>query len=345
MLERLMALSLRNRMLVGLGVVLILGLGAYAVRTIPIDAFPDVTNIQVEVVSTAAGMSPLEIEQFVTYPLENAMRGLPGLVMMRSVTKYGLSVVTVVFRDDVDIYFARQQVHERVSEVERNLPEGVDTQMGPIATAMGEIYQYTLQNSTLDPAANDVATLTRLRTIQDWMVTPLLKGVTGVTEINSFGGYLQQYHVLVDPDKLLKYDLSVDTIADAIGNNNSNVGGNVVSRASEQHIIRGVGLLRSEDDIRRIVLKAERGTPVMIRDIGEVRISHAIRQGASQMNGQHEVVGGIVMMLRGRTVVRSSRPSRRRYARSTSSTCCRTACASSRTTNDRPSSTTAPTRS
>ncbi len=299
MLERLMALSLRNRLVVGLAVLAILGLGAYAVRTIPIDAFPDVTNIQVEVVSTAAGMSPLEIEQFVTYPLENAMRGLPGLVMMRSVTKYGLSVVTLVFRDDVDVYFARQQVHERVSEIERSLPEGVDTEMGPIATAMGEIYQYTLQSEGQNPAGLDVAELTKRRTIQDWMVTPLLKGVTGVTEINSFGGYLQQYQVLVDPDKLLKYDLSVDAVAEAVRNNNSNVGGNVASFASEQHIIRGVGLIRSEDDIRKIVLKAERGTPVTIRDVGEVRIDHAIRQGASQMNGQQEVVGGIVMMLRG----------------------------------------------
>ncbi|MBP1635851.1 MAG: efflux pump, family, inner rane protein [Acidobacteria bacterium] len=299
MLERLMALSLRNRLMVGLGVLLIAGLGTYAVRSIPIDAFPDVTNIQVELVSTAAGMSPLEIEQFVTYPLENGMRGLPGLVTMRSVTKYGLSVVTLVFRDDVDIYFARQQVHERASEVERTLPEGVQTEMGPIATAMGEIYQYTLQGGAASSPHDEVARLTTLRTVQDWMVTPLLKGVTGVTEINSFGGYLQQYHVVVDPDRLLKYDLTVDAIADAIRNNNSNVGGNVVSRASEQHIIRGVGLIRNEDDIRKIVLKAERGTPVAVRDVGEVRIGHAIRQGASQMNGDREVVGGIVMMLRG----------------------------------------------
>ena len=298
MLERLMALSLRNRLMVGLGVLLILGLGFYAVRSIPIDAFPDVTNIQVEVVSNAPGMSPLEIEQFVTYPIENGVRGLPGLVMMRSVTKYGLSVVTLVFRDDVDIYFARQQVHERVSEVERTLPEGVETEMGPIATAMGEIYQYTLQDDR-PSAGDDVARLTRLRTIQDWMVTPLLKSVTGVTEINSFGGYLQQYQVVVDPDRLLKYDLSVDAVAEAIRKNNSNVGGNVVSRASEQHIIRGVGLIRNEDDIRKIVLKAERGTPVAVRDIGEVRVDHAIRQGASQLNGSREVVGGIVLMLRG----------------------------------------------
>jgi cobalt-zinc-cadmium resistance protein CzcA len=299
MLERLMAFSLRKRLVIGLAVVVMVGLGGYAVRTIPIDAFPDVTNIQVEVVSSAAGMSPLEIEQFVTYPLENAMRGLPGLVMMRSVTKYGLSVVTLVFRDDVDVYFARQQVHERVGAIERSLPEGVETEMGPIATAMGEIYQYTLESPGTAAAADQVATLTRLRTIQDWMVTPLLKGVSGVTEINSFGGYLQQYQVLVDPDKLQKYDLSVDAVADAVRNNNSNVGGNVMSQGSEQYIIRGVGLIRSEEDIRKIVLKAEKGTPVSIRDIGEVRIDHAIRQGAAQKDGEREVVGGIVMMLRG----------------------------------------------
>src|SRR5512143_729804 len=203
MLERLMALSLRNRLAVGLAVFVIAGLGAYAVRSIPIDAFPDVTNIQVEVVSSAGGMSPLEIEQFVTYPIENSMRGLPGLVMMRSVTKYGLSVVTLVFKDDVDIYFARQQVHERVSEVERTLPEGVETELGPIATAMGEIYQYTLESDRISKDPDQVAALTRLRTIQDWLVAPLLKGVSGVTEINSFGGYIQQYQVLVDPGKLL----------------------------------------------------------------------------------------------------------------------------------------------
>src|SRR5512142_1161596 len=235
MLERLMALSLRNRLIVGLAIVVIAGLGAYAVRTIPIDAFPDVTNMQVEVVSTSPGMSPLEIEQFVTYPLENSMRGLPGLVMMRSVTKYGISVVTLVFRDDVHIYFARQQVHERVSEVERTLPEGVETEMGPIATAMGEIYQYTLESEQVDKEPDQVAALTRLRTIQDWMVTPMLKGVPGVTEINSFGGYLQQYQVLVDPARLLKYDLSVDAVAAAVKNNNSNVGGNVFQQDSEQY--------------------------------------------------------------------------------------------------------------
>jgi heavy metal efflux system protein len=299
MLERLMALSLRTQLMVLLLVVLIAGVGTWAVGTIPIDAFPDVTNIQVEVVSTAPGLSPLEIERHVTYPIEIAMRGLPGLAEMRSVTKYGISVVTLVFADNVDIYFARQQVHERVSEVERTLPEGVETEMGPIATAMGEIYQYTLDTGPL-PAeeAARVAHLTRLRTVQDWIVTPMLKNVAGVTEVNSFGGYIQQFEVQLDPDALLKYDLSVEAVYQAIRNNNANVGGGIADTHSEEFIIRGVGAIRSEADIRTIVVKAEGGTPIFVGDLGQVRAWHAIRQGASLANGV-EAVGGIVMMLRG----------------------------------------------
>ncbi len=306
MLERLMAGSLRNRLLVGLGLVLVVAIGTWSVATIPIDAFPDVTNIQVEVISTAPGLSPLEIERVVTYPLETAMRGLPGLVTMRSATKYGIAVVTVVFRDDTDIYFARQQVHERVSDVSRSLPDGVETVMGPIATAMGEIYQYTLEPGTgKEPAAVDdrspegVRRLMRLRTLQDWVVSPMLKGVPGVTEVNSFGGYIQQFEVLVDPDRLLKYDLSVEGVSQAIRRNNANVGGSIVTRGSEEYIIRGVGMIQSEGDIRSIVLKSQAGTAVTIGDVADVRTGHAVRQGASLKDGRGESVGGIVLMLRG----------------------------------------------
>ena len=306
MLERLMAASLRNPLLVGLGLVLVVAIGTWSIATIPIDAFPDVTNIQVEVISTAPGLSPLEIERAVTYPIETAMRGLPGLVTMRSATKYGISVVTVVFRDDTDIYFARQQVHERVSDVSRSLPEGVETVMGPIATAMGEIYQYTLEPkageaaSTLDDRSPEgVRQLMRLRTLQDWVVSPMLKGVPGVTEVNSFGGYIQQFEVLVEPDRLLKYDLSVEGVRQAIQRNNANVGGSVVTRGSEEYIIRGVGMIQSEADIRSIVLKSAAGTAVTIGDVADVRIGHAVRQGASLKDGRGESVGGIVLMLRG----------------------------------------------
>jgi heavy metal efflux system protein len=299
MLERLIAFSLRNRLLAALAIVLVVGLGSWATTSIPIDAFPDVTNIQVEVVSTAPGLSPLEIERMVTFPLESAMRGLPGLVTMRSVTKYGISVVTVVFRDNVDIYFARQQVHERISDVSRRLPAGVETDMGPVATAMGEIYQYTLEPKAGARAPLDPAALGGLRSLQDWVVAPMLKGVSGVTEVNSFGGYIRQFEVLVQPDRLLKYDLSAEAVRRAVAENNGNVGGGVVTRGSEEYIIRGVGLIRSEADIRSIVLKAERGTPVVVGDVAEVRLGHAIRQGASVKDGVGESVGGIVLMLRG----------------------------------------------
>jgi cobalt-zinc-cadmium resistance protein CzcA len=299
MLERLMALSLRTRLMVLLLVVLITASGVWAAGTIPIDAFPDVTNIQVEVVSTAPGLSPLEIERFVTRPIEMTMRGLPGLAEMRSVTKYGISVVTVVFHDEVDIYFARQQVHERVAEIERELPEGVQCGMGPIATAMGEIYQYTLEGRRPTDPKEEVAYLTRLRTLQDWVVTPLLKNVVGVTEVNAFGGYIQQFQVALDPDRLLQYDLSVAAVYDAIRKNNLNVGGSIVDTHSEEFIIRGVGAIRSEADIRHIVLKAQGGTPIFVGDVAEVTSGHAIRQGAALKNGTEETVGGIVMMLRG----------------------------------------------
>jgi cobalt-zinc-cadmium resistance protein CzcA len=307
MLERLIAFSLKNRLVVVLAIAVLCATGAWALRTIPIDAFPDVTNIQVEVVSTAPGLSPLEIEQFVTYPVETSMRGLPGLTLMRSVTKYGISVVTLVFRDDIDIYFARQLVFERMAEATKTLPEGVGTTLGPVATAMGEIYQYTLEAPTPSPADESVEELTRRRTLQDWVVAPLLKSVPGVTEVNSFGGYIQQFQVLVDPDKLVQYDIPVEAVHQAIRTNNSNVGGNVTTQRSEEYIIRGVGLIRSTADIGRIVLKSEGGTPVFVDDVAKVAIGHAVRQGAALKNGRHEVVGGIVMMLRGensRAVVR-----------------------------------------
>jgi heavy metal efflux system protein len=299
MIERLMAWSLRNRLAVAFVIVLTMAAGSWAVRTIPIDAFPDVTNIQVEVVSSAPGLSPLEIEQFVTYPIESSMRGLPGLALMRSVTKYGISVVTLVFDDDVDIYFARQLVFERLADAGRRVPEGVETTLGPVATAMGEIYQYTLEPGPGLPRRDSVDDLARLRTLQDWVVTPLLKSVPGVAEVNSFGGYLQEYQVVVDPDRLLKYDLPLEAVHERIRTNNANVGGSIVTQQSEQYIIRGVGLIRSEDDIRKIVLKSEGGTPVYVGDLGEVRMGHAVRQGAAVKDGTHEVVGGIVMMLRG----------------------------------------------
>ena len=299
MIERLIDRSLHNRSLVVVGVLIIVGLGIWAFVGLPIDAFPDVTNIQVEVLSSAPGMSPLEVEKFVTHPLEMAMRGLPRLTQLRSVSRFGLSVITAVFEDGVDIYFARQNVHERLSEAGETVPPGVAITMGPVSTAMGEIYQYTLEGPVPEDEAGRIEYLTDLRTIQDWTLAPLLKSVRGVNEVNSFGGYIRQYQVTADPDKLLKYDLSLDDLADALPENNLNVGGNILQQGSVQYLVRGIGLLQSAEDIGNVILKSEGGTPVYLRDVAEARPGQAVRQGAAVKDGKGEVVGGVIMMLRG----------------------------------------------
>jgi cobalt-zinc-cadmium resistance protein CzcA len=286
---------------------LIMTIGFYSYLKLPIDAFPDVTNIQVEVVSHADGLSAVEIERNVTYPIEMAMRGLPDIEQMRSVTKFGLSIVTIVFKDNVDIYFARQLVFERLAEAREKVPKGVEIAMGPIGTAMGEIYQYTLEGKMPEDPLQKKTYLTNLRTIQEWIITPQLKSVAGVNEINSFGGYFKQYQVIVSPEKLLQYAVTVDDVYSAIGSNNENVGGNIVERGTDQYIVRGVGLIKDLSDIENIVLKAEHGTPTFIRDVAQVKIGEAVRMGAAVKNGKDECVGGIVMMLRGensRDVVR-----------------------------------------
>ena len=308
MIGRIISFILRQRLLVLIGVVVLVALGIYSVLKIPIDAFPDVTNIQVEVLSTAPGLSPLEVEKFVTYPIEMSMRGLPRLARLRSVSKFGLSVITVVFEDGVDIYFARQLVHERVSEAKDKVPPGIEIVMGPVSTAMGEIYQYTLEGTPPPDNVARVEYLTELRTIQDWTLAPMLKSIPGVNEINSFGGYIKQYQVIADPEKLIKYGLSLNGVAEALRKNNLNVGGNVLQSGDQQYLVRGIGLLQSVGDIRNIILKAESGTPVFVRDVADVRVGQAVRQGASVKDGKEEVVGGIVMMLRGansREVVRA----------------------------------------
>ncbi len=299
MIEKIMSVAMRNRLLISLLIFLIIGFGIFSFKTIAIDAFPDVTNVQIEIVSNASGLSPLEIEKFVTYPIEMSMRGLPGLELMRSTTKYGISVITLVFHDKVDIYFARQLVFERLAAAKEKLPAGVDSEMGPIATAMGEIYQYTLEGNVPDNEEDSIRYFTEMRTLQDWIVAPILKSLKGVNEINSFGGYLKQFHVLLDPDKLLTYKLTVNNVYEAIQKNNQNVGGNVIERSSEQFIVRGIGLIGNEQDIENIVLKSSDGVPVFIKDVADVKVLHAVRQGSSFKDGTGEAVGGIVMMLKG----------------------------------------------
>ena len=299
MLEKIISLTLKQKGMIIFLALLIIAFGLYSYLTLPIDAFPDVTNIQVEVVSHADGLSAIEIERNVTYPIEMAMRGLPDVEQMRSVTKFGLSIVTIVFKDNVDIYFARQLVFERMGEAKENVPKGVEVAMGPIATAMGEIYQYTLEGKIPADSFAKIAYLTNLRTIQEWIITPQLKSVAGVNEINSFGGYFKQYQVIISPEKLLKYAVTADEVYSAIENNNQNVGGNILERNSDQYIVRGVGLIKDITDIENIVLKSHEGTPTYIRDVAQVKIGEAVRMGASMKNGVDESVGGIAMMLRG----------------------------------------------
>ncbi|MBJ6749984.1 efflux RND transporter permease subunit [Geomonas anaerohicana] len=299
MLEKTVAYMLKQKGMVIFAALVIVVFGFYSYQKLPIDAFPDVTNIQVEVVSHADGLSAVEIERNVTYPIEMAMRGLPDIEQLRSVTKFGLSIVTVVFKDNVDIYFARQLVFERLAEAREQVPKGVEVAMGPIGTAMGEIYQYTLEGKVPQEPDAKRAYLTNLRTVQEWVVTPQLKSVPGVNEINSFGGYFKQYQVEVSPDKLLKYGVTVAEVHDAIGSNNSNVGGNVLERGSDQYIVRGVGLIQTTGDIETIVLKSQGGTPVYLRDVAQVKVGEAVRMGAAVKDAAGEAVGGIVMMLRG----------------------------------------------
>lgn len=299
MLEKIVSFTLKQKGLILFVSLVIIVFGVYSYFTLPIDAFPDVTNIQVEVVSHADGLSAIEIERSVTYPIEMAMRGLPDVEQMRSVTKFGLSIVTIVFKDNVDIYFARQLVFERLAEARENVPKGVEIAMGPIATAMGEIYQYTLEGKMPVDSLERVVYLSNLRTIQEWIVTPQLKNIEGVNEINSFGGYFKEYQVIIQPEKLLKYAVTAEDVFKAIESNNQNVGGNILEKNSEQYIVRSVGLIQNIEDINNIVLKEHNGTPTYVRDVAEVKIGEAVRMGAAMKNGKDEAVGGIVMMLRG----------------------------------------------
>jgi cobalt-zinc-cadmium resistance protein CzcA len=265
--------------------------GFWAWTRLPIDAFPDVTNVQVMVLSSAPGLAALDVEQQVTYPVEQQMRGLPRVRQVRSLSRAGLSQVVVVFDDDAETYWTRQVVFERLAEVRDQLPPGVQPELGPISTGLGEIFQYTLESDRHTP--------TELRTIQDWIVAPRLKPLAGVNEINSFGGFVKQYQVLADPDRLMAHDLTLADVVEAVERNNANAGGGVLVRDWEQVYLRGVGLLRDAGDLERIVLKAPGGTPVSLRDVADVVIGTAPRQGAVTRDGRGETVAGMVIMLKG----------------------------------------------
>lgn len=304
MIAGLLSWSLQQRVFVAVLALALLVAGGFATRKLSVDAFPDVTNVQVQIATEAPGRPPAEVERFITVPIEIAMTGLPGLIEMRSLNRNGISTVTLVFTDKTDIYFARQLVLERLIEVGGNLPAGITPVLGPVSTGLGEVYQYTLEAPN-DRAADgklrplSVAELTERRSVQDWVLRPLLRSVSGVAEINTMGGYVRQYEVLVNPDRLRYYGLTVKDVYSAVARNNANSSGGVLPAYAAQYLVRGTGLIASVDDIRQIMLKEVRGTPVYVRDVAEVSLGAEVRQGAMIKNGETEQVGGIMQMIRG----------------------------------------------
>lgn len=302
MLSWLIEFSLRHRVLVVLATVLLGGVGLYSVQQLDIDAFPDTTPVQVQINTTAPSLSSEEIELQITYPIEQAISGLPGLQVMRSISKFGLSQVVVLFEDHVDIYFARQLINERLSTVE--LPAGIERpQMGPVSTGLGEVLHYVLTYEDVDfsqiNTEERIDRLTELRTLQDWVVKPQLRSVPGVAEINSWGGYEKQYQVRLDPELLIKYALTYEQVADALESNNQNVGGGTITQGSQMLLVHGVGRTVNIEQIEQIVITAEDGVPVRIEDVGKVQIGHEIRRGTVTANGRGEAVLGLGFMLMG----------------------------------------------
>ena len=292
MLERIIDLVFKNRLLVIFVFVLCTGLGVWRMLNTAVDAFPDTTPIQVQVNTVAPALNPAEIEQQITLPLELAITGLPGLDNVRSVSKFGFAQVVATFDDSTHVYDARQLVMERLASVA--LPSGIERPtLGPISSGLGEVFHYTLSSTNPD------RTLDELRTLHDWVVKPELRKVVGVAEINSWGGFERQYHVIVNPESLVKYDLSIGQVFTALEQNNQNVGGGQVVRSGESLLVHGVGRVSTLDEIGSIVLKASRGTPVQIRDVAEVALGHEIRRGAVTAQGEGETVLGLGFMLMG----------------------------------------------
>lgn len=296
MVNHIIEWSLQNRFIVMLLAVVLLGVGLISAASLPLDAVPDLTNVQVQVLTTSPALGPVEVEQFITFPVENAMSGLPGVSEIRSISRFGLSAVTVAFEDGTDIYWARNLINERLQQARENIPPGMgDPQMGPIATGMSEIYQFEVRaRPGFDFSLMD------LRTILDWQIAFQLRSVPGVIEVNTFGGELKTYEVQVDPNKLVNYGISLQTVFQGLEENNANAGGGYIVHGAEQRLIRGEGLVGSLSDIGSIVLASRSdGTAIRVSDVAEVRFAPMLRQGAVTRDGNREAVTGMVMMLMG----------------------------------------------
>ena len=298
MLDKLLHFAIQQRWAVLLLALAMGALGVYNYQRLPIDAVPDITNVQVQINTEAQGYSPLETEQRITFPVETAMAGLPDLEQTRSLSRYGLSQVTVIFKDGTDIYFARQLVNERIQQVKSQLPPGLEPEMGPIASGLGEIFMWTVEPKAGAKKADGSAyDSTDLRTIQDWIVRPQLRNIPGVTEINTIGGYLKQFHVTPDPAKLVAYGLSFHDVMEALAKNNANVGAGYIEKSGEQYLIRAPGQVGSLEEIQDIVIRNAQGVPVRIRDVAAVLLGKELRTGAATENGKEVVLGTVFMLL------------------------------------------------
>ncbi len=296
MIDKLIGFSIRNKAIIIFFVIALIDWGVYSLNKLPVDALPDITNNQVQVHAIAPALSAQDVEQTITSPLEITMANTPGIIEIRSISRFGLSVITIVFREDVDIYQARELIFQKIQGAQDLIPQGVATiEMSPIATGLGEIYQYVLQPQ---PGEKKYS-LDELRTIQDWVVKRQLEGTPGVAEINSFGGYIKQYEVAVDPEKLRSQNITVKEIFDALQQNNQNTGGAYIEKLHSAYFIRGIGLLKTLEDVRKIVIKNSGGIPVLIRDVAQVQFGHAIRYGAMTTSETGEAVGGVILMLKG----------------------------------------------
>jgi cobalt-zinc-cadmium resistance protein CzcA len=322
MIEKILKFSIQNRYVVVLLTALVAGYGIYSLRQLPIDAVPDITNNQVQINALAPGLSPYEVEKQVTFPIENALAGIPGLESTRSLSRNGFSQVTAIFHDNVNVYFARQQINERLTDAAEFLPVGVDPKMGPIATGLSEIYMWTVEyehpggenapkqdgepgwqsdGSYLTPEkhrlTNEMEWDSYLRTVQDWIIRPQLKGVTGLAGVDSIGGYVRQYDVEPDPHQLLALGLSFDDIVQALENNNLSIGAGYIENNSESYLVKADGRIASPDEIGEVIVATRKGVPIHIKDIANVRIGKEMRTGSATENGREVVIGTALMLI------------------------------------------------
>lgn len=298
MLDRIILFSIKNKFIIGMMTVALIIWGVWSAAQLPIDAVPDITNNQVQIITQCPTLAGQEVEQLVTYPIEQSIANLPDLVELRSISRFGLSVITVVFDDEVNVYFARQLILERLKEAQEKIPQGIGIpELAPVSTGLGEIYQYIIHPKE---GSEHKYTAMDLRTMQDWIVARQLYGTPGIAEVNSFGGELKQYEVAVNPDRLLAMNVTIPEIFIALEKNNENTGGAYIDKKPNAYFIRGIGLVSSFDDIRNIVVKSNpNGIPILIKDVGEVRFGSSVRYGALTYNGEVDAVGGVVMMLKG----------------------------------------------